>query len=420
MWHERTRRGGATRRARATLVATAGFFALAISACDLTVTNPGPVPDSYLGNPAAHVGMVNGMGRALSDALNWVTLTGGAVSGEVVGSGNLIAFGVTLKQRVGELDPNEINDHWNRAQRARWVAEDGIRRMREALGSEFGSSPLAARALLYAGYANRLLGENFCDAVFDGGPIEPRARYFERAEAAFTEAITVAQAAGVDPIATAAVAGRAAVRVWLDDWTGAVADAQAVPKGFRYDAKMTSVHLDEYNRIVWATANQPFRTISVVNTFYADYYAETLDPRTPWDTLPGFPYGDSGDPPVRFYRQRKYTNREDGIPLSKWEEMQLILAEARLRSGDWTGAMTIINDLRAEAGVEPWSAANEVEAWERLKRERGIVLWLEGRRLGDLHRWREAGTPGANPDDVGQDSCFPIGQDERDTDPNIN
>src|SRR5690606_41695455 len=58
---------------------------------------------------------------------------------------------------------------WNDAHTARWVAEDGIRRMQEVLGDGFTTSALAPRAYLIAGFANRILGESVCQAVIDGG-----------------------------------------------------------------------------------------------------------------------------------------------------------------------------------------------------------------------------------------------------------
>lgn len=401
------------------LAVTVAFLTLGgAGGCDLSVTNPGPVEDRFLDTGEAHEGMVNGMGRALSDALNWVTLTGGAVGNEITGAGNLVGFGINLNQRDGRLVPTDVGDHWDRAQRARWTAEHGIERMREET-EQFGSYPLGARALLFAGYANRLLGENFCDAVIDGGPREPRENYLDRALEQFSEALSIAEQADVTEVATAARAGRASVHMWRGDWEAAVADAQEVPTDFAFEARMSTATIDEYNRIVWAVANAPFRTISVINTFYNDYYEETGDSRTPWDTLEGFPFGDAGDPPVPFHRQRKYIDRNDGIPLSAGSEMRLIEAEALLHDGDWEAAMDIINERRVTLGVPEWPASNADEAWMRLKRERGIELWLEGRRLGDLWRWRTDGTPGANPDDTGQDACFPIAQSELDTNPNL-
>jgi hypothetical protein len=108
--------------------------------------------------------------------------------------------------------------------------------------------------------------------------------------------------------------------------------------------------------------------------------------------------------------------------------MRLIEAEALLRNSDLAGAMTLINAVRTNAATTPVTATTLEEGWRLLKRERGIELWLEARRLGDLRRWKANNTPGAlDPlEEVGaashlakQDLCFPIGRSERETNPNL-
>lgn len=398
----------------------ASFSIASVSGCDLTVTNVGPVPDATLDDPAASEAIVNGMGRSLSRALGYIAYTGGAVSREIVASGNrnVMVFGITFKQRAGLLDPGleETNEHWRFAQQARWIAEDGVRRMRATLASDFGKSAVAAQALVYAGFANRILGENMCVGVIDGGPAEARSVYFSRADNAFTEAMAVAANAGNANIERAARAGRASVRIWLDDWAGAVADAKQVPLDFAYRATYSSQEQTQYNRIFWANANQPERAHSVVGTFYENYYTTTRDPRTPWSTNPAFPRGTMN---VLWYFQTKYTSQSSAINLVTSREMTLIKAEAMLRAGDWQGAMLEINALRATVGVGPWQAGNPAETWTALGRERAIELWLEGRRLGDLFRWKAAKVPGNFDDMTGRDTCFPIGISEVDSNPNL-
>lgn len=390
---------------------------LSLAACDFSVTNPGPVQDEFLNAPAAHEAVVNGMGRALADALNWIAYTGGAVSREITAAGSIGSFGVTLSQREGLLTPDESNAHWSRAQKARWLAENGVERMRAALGEDFESSSLAAEALLYAGYSNRLLGENMCEAVIDGGAPQARAVYFERAEAGFTGAHRIATTLGDGDVATAALAGRASVRAWQGDWSGAVADARQVPEDFEYHARYFALEQNQYNRIFFANANQPYRAHSVVGTFYEQYYLDTQDPRTPWSRSAEYPVGDVGQVP--WYFQTKYAAADSPINLSSGREMRLIEAEALLRNGNWQAAMEIINDLRTDVGVRPVTAGSLSEAWTALKRERGIELWLEGRRLGDLYRWQAENAPGAVEDMSGRDLCFPISESERETNPNL-
>src|SRR5690606_28078894 len=137
------------------------------------------------------------------------------------------------------------------------------RRFRESPALDFATSALAAEALVHAGYANRLLGENFCEAVFDGGPVLPGRAHFERAEAHLTEAMEVADAAADERLALAARVGRASVRVHLGDWTGAELDATDIPADFVHQARFTNSELEQYNNIYWSNANSPFRTHSV-------------------------------------------------------------------------------------------------------------------------------------------------------------
>ena len=100
--------------------------------------------------------------------------------------------------------------------------------------------------------------------------------------------------------------------------------------------------------------------------------------------------------------------------------MQLRLAEARLRQSDWQGALSILNQLRAEASMPAASATGLEETWALLKRERAVELWIEGRGLNDAYRYEKESTPGAPVQSLaGRDKCFPIGETEINTNPNI-
>ncbi len=399
--------------------AIVGMLVIVAVGCDLDATNPGPVDDAALDSPAAHEALVNGMARALSRAVTYIAYTSAVTTREVVAAGanNPATLGITQKQSIGLLDPalNESDDHWRYAQQARWVAEDGVRRIRLAQGLAFGSSALAARALVYVGFANRLLGENMCHAVFDGGAIEPRRNYLVRAEAAFTEAIAIAAAANDKPLGNAAIAGRASVRAWLGSWSGVVPDAQQVPPSFVFQAIFSSTEVDQYNRINASNATAT-RAHSVVGTYFELYYRQTADKRTAWTTNATFPKGTGN---VLWYLQTKYDNRGSPVNLVSGREMRLLIAEALLRNGDWNTALSTINALRVESGVAPWTATGVSETWTVLGRERAIELWLEGRRLGDLFRWKADNVPGTFDDMTGRDRCFPVGVTESNANPNL-
>lgn len=428
--------GPGWRGVRATLSTAAAIgLLLSVGACD--VTNPGPVQDRFLDEPTARAGIVNGMGRAYSDASAAgcgavLYRTTGAGTREIFPSGNPGNCGVTVLEGTGIYRTNEQSAVWNDAQNARWTAENGLERLQETMGDGFNSSALVAEARLWAGFSNRLLGENFCQAVIDGGSTESHTAFFERAEEQFTQAIQVAQNAGATDLAMAGRAGRATVRMDLGDWEGAVQDAGQIPRDFEgFHARFFAVSQDQYNSLHWSVAAEPYRTISVWNTPYDAYFENTGDPRVPWAEHPEFEFGDLArfDMRVPFHVQQKYDSNETNIDLADGREMSLIVAEKHLIDGDWSTAMDTINALRSSVGVGSRSAANATEAWEWFKFERGIELWLEGRRLSDLRRWEAANRPGQlqpleradnsdtflNPD---QDLCIPVPDSELETNPN--
>ena len=216
-------------------VRTARLATLALlSACDLKVTNPGPIQATFLENASALTAIANGAGRDLGEALNFTAYTGAAVTKEVLPSGSTAAFGISVRQQLGVLARDDGDDWWNQAQRARWTAESGVERIKRVLGAASTNSATLAQALIWVGYSNRHLGENFCDGIIDGGPKQPYTIYLERAEAAFTEAITVANAASNTTLRDAAIAGRASVRLLRNNLTGASADAASISNTFAY------------------------------------------------------------------------------------------------------------------------------------------------------------------------------------------
>jgi hypothetical protein len=205
---------------------------------------------------------------------------------------------------------------------------------------------------------------------------------------------------------------------------GASADAGLIPSNtFVYRMPYYVNTVDQYNRIYWASANQPYRAHTVWGTFYDNYRRTTRDPRVPFDSSLTVRFGDAAvtslGGQVRWFFQTKYPVRESSINLSSGWEMRLIEAEALLVGGDVAGAMTKLNARRIALSLTPWTANNATEAWTALKRERGIELWLEGRRMADFRRWKALNRPGDQEDMAGRDLCFPIPLSELETNPNL-
>ena len=400
-------------------------------ACDTDVINPGRVQEEFLFEVEAQAAIVKGIGRASAEAQNWVGYTSAAITRELHPSGSTGSFGITVEWQNGELDYETIGAHWNTSQRARWWGDDGIAKIMETGARD---QALLAEAYLWTGYAYRLLGEHFCESVIDGEAPGPRSIYYDRAIDRFNQAASL----GSGDMAMAAVAARASVKAFMGDWSGAVSDAAGVPDNFVWNMPYYNDYGDATrNRIQFASQNEPYKAHTQRFTKYEDYALSENNP----DGDPRVEYrvsDETGDAAVQccgqvpWWPQQKYPDAGADIPLSKGTEMRLIEAEAMLLDGDWQGAMTMINALRSAAGVAEATATTTAEAWTALKFERGVVLWLEGRRLGDFFRWNRDNTPGElhalelpsgsqneGSHLVQQDLCYPISRGERETNPNI-
>ena len=356
----------------------------------LTVENPGSVLDEDLSTVTGMPGLVTGMSFDLSRALDDVLQNSSIMSDDLYHGGSYGPQGLFNR---GIIDPENVNGMWGSMHRARWVAEQGIVRMQGVLGTDFDTSPLAARAYVYAGLSNRLLGEHVCDAVIDGGPKQAPTVHFERAEAQFTEALRIAQTLTAtlrDSLSRAAYGGRAAVRAWQGNWSGAASDAAQVPTAYVFVAFYGTNTPAENNDLVFETGIGTSLSGRLEYTVYNSPWAQVFrDPRVPWDTIKtssgAVRTGQDGRTP--FFQQKKFLTLASDVPLVKGTEMLVLRAEAALRAGDVPGAMALINQQRAFYGLGPDSAASEAEAWPILQFERAAVLWIEGRRFWDLRRW---------------------------------
>ena len=412
--------------------------AMALTACDFEVSNPGPVADAFLDNAGAHQAIVNGAIREMNYAINTSSMDVGNRMREVTANDANPWEGISYNGFIG-LASDDVPgylDTWGPSQAARWITADAITRF-----TDVGASPdVISQAYLWGGISLRVMGEYYCEVLYDGGAPVPSSDALVRAEQRFTDAMA---AGGSAETTMAARAGRAGVRVNLGDWTGAVADAAGVPTDF-------SFVLDYHSNGAWRYYNAWVQgggfagnlgagggAYTIWNTWIIDYFDATADPRVPYvdsgiiqtTSLKEYTVTD-----VPFLPQQKYTALDDDIEMMGGAEMRLIEAEALLMGGDMAGAMVVINALREGAltGLGNLAPADMDEAWTFLKRERAIEMWLEGRRMADIRRWDANGTPGAlNPLELGitpvggpdlsnRALCLPIPLDETDNNQNFN
>lgn len=380
----------------------------------LDVEAPGRIADDDLNNAEAAAGLVAGMSYDLSEALD-SELQEVVLAGGELWHGGSYDFGTIPRGILADED-----EFWDGAygsmQQARWVAEDGLRRLAAVL-ENYERNPLVARGYLLAGFANRMLGEIQCTSTIDGGPEVPNTVHFERADSLFARAIEIGTAANQTAVVNAAHGGRASVLAWLDDWTGAVAEASLVPAGFEYSAVFSTATGAVSNDLVFETTSRKEFTV-----FSTAWEGVTDDPRMPWeiklDNSGQVERGQDGETP--FYQQQKLLTQDDDIRLTHGSEMLVLRAEAALRNGDISGMKQLLDQARAVYGMAPVALpASTAEAWETLRFERAATTWLEGRRLWDLRRWQAQGGDAADPFAQGRDLCFPISREEKRVNPNI-
>lgn len=417
-----------------------------VAGCDLGVTDPGQIDDTDLDDPGAITPLVNG---AKGDFGYAATIPGGGglytatglVTDELVHVGTwqpvrLASDGISINSEP------ENQSRWGYAARARWVAEDAIRRISD-LVDDPGSNADVGEVTLYAGFANRLKGDTFCDAVIDGGPLEEHTAFSSRAEGYFTDAISIAENVGDEEMRIAAYGGRAQARIMLGDWDGALSDAEMVETGFVYEQIHSDNASREHNGVHnWATRGDNGQQISVWGTPFAEWglevngeYDSEGDPRVPFERI----FTDEGEQAtggdnVRpLWYSLKYESRNSPIPIVKGTEMRLIEAEASLvQNQNVNEAVNKINEVRELHGLDAHDPADYDlnSVWELLMKEKGIELWLEGRRIADLRRWSE--TPGSVPFEVirGDDNnpinvldvdvmCLEVSSNEINSNPNI-
>lgn len=428
-------------RSISTLTITLAALVFAVG-CD--VTNPGPVQDDFLNDPTTHTGLVRGAERSLLIGAMRTFFASATVTREIFPGGDTNSHSPRIQ--FGALPPSEMGDYWNDTQQARFIAEDALRRF----SSEgVDASPLnVAQASIWAGFASKLLGENFCQIVIDGGPAEPPTVALERAEAHFTEAI--AQAASPAQ-RRAAYAGRAQTRVEVGNWTGAINDAAEVPTDFVYGVEADPAFVETRNFIAFANLNENYRQYTYHFTYFFDdlgngfgtgYYTDTGDPRVRWTTDPAYPVANAslpgfGNVPWSFDPDFPL---DEPIILASGTEMRLYEAEHILLTdpANFQDAMDLINEVRASfvsdndaQPLAPLTAASAAEAGTHLKTERLIDGHLRGRRFIDIRRWDNRDpTPGdyfwpdwgqlaPGFDDEPTATCFPIPDSEREVNPNL-
>jgi hypothetical protein len=290
--------------------------------------------------------------------------------------------------------------------RTRFSAISAEERFKTVLGADATKSALMAQVRTTEAWADLILGMDYCEApLVPGGARQPDTELVKQAITKFTDALTLATAAGAADYVGWATAGRARANLLAGNYAAALADAQAVPANYQKNALYSTssstsfaggqLHINRnrsggLHKLWWARVDTTpaLGAGNAKTTLYVkDPWSNQADRRMAVLHAPG-QLGVNNSTP--HYSIDKYSDYAAPITITSKREMNLIAAEVYWRQGDLARAIEQLNLNRTRAGVAlpafamPLSA-NEVR--DRLLSERFAELFVEGHRLADLNRF---------------------------------
>jgi hypothetical protein len=416
-------------------VALTAFAATAVlGGCELlNVTNPGAITEEDLDDPARIPLMVHGVMGEFQRAYGWYTLYTASFSGETTDT-HVFAENRDVQMREVSSFTGLLNTNYTRLQRTRAAGDNAAERIRGLLGQEAESHLGVARALAYSGYAMVLLAESYCEAPIDVSAAYQPDQLFSMAIERFDDAIGVAtraRAASEAPadslLALARLgAGRAALN--RGEEARAATYAGQVPEDFEFWVAFSDNSTVEWNQFWNATR------FGNAHLQPGDDYLEMDDPRVPstpdlriLQTPAGFGSleGYLPLPPQNYTGWGADTviiQQSTDVRFASGLEARYIVAEAE---GPTAETLLFVNERRAVGGQDPVALTGDALMAE-LRDQRRRDLYLTGHRLGDLRRYLAdgldyfpTGTWTFGQREYGTDTCFPIPNSERNSNPNL-
>ena len=336
-----------------------------------------------------------------------------------------------------------------------------------------------ALTALFGGYMYQLLGERMCELAIDVGPLMTPDEVQTAAEGWFTTALGHIPPGGdfsitsISSLRQAALLGRARARFWKDDYVGAGDDAAQIQPGFVAYITRDNSEFERRNHIfdymvegsqatVAEAIMHPWGEPDAVLIPFTGYYRLddtavdangkpivhplAIDATDGHTNVDGFPlYADDAgtvvDPRVQVLMSKiiipgtsipmvgqwKYRAIDQWIPMARWAEAQLILADIALIDNDLPTAIGYVNALR-DATTPPlpnYTVAGPTaqQVKDLILEERRREFFLEGRWGNTKIRenlWFPLGQ-GSEPTGYpyGPGTCMLMPQVEYDLNPNL-
>jgi hypothetical protein len=392
---------------------------------DLLTAETGILVDAgSLENPGSAALLLNG---ALSDfdcALGAHIVATGILADELADA-QLGAAGWPLDRR--DLTPgdayglngcanNQTPGAYNGLAIARWSSDNILRKLQEWTDAQVPNrTQMIATAAAITGFTYIYLATDFCTAAVDLGPeLQPTA-LLAIAEQRFTTAIDAATTANQPAIADLARLGRARTRLYLGNNAGAASDARLIPDDFVYYATASDINNRRSNRIY---------AVNGLNLFYTvepSARALTLENGAPDPRVGVISTGARAADGTIAFTQTKYPSLNANMPIARWAEAQLIIAEAE----GGVAAVTALNAVRRRSNVPDLSVTEIANLQNTIIEDRRRELFLEGFRLHDMNRFNLPLTPApGSPFPIkggtyGATRCMPLPDVERFNNPSL-
>ncbi len=431
-----------------------GLVAVAAAGCDqgiLETNDPDNVEPGDLADPSSIGTLINGFIGDFAQAQQNYVLYTGLFTDEFILSGTF-----PTRKEVDDRDITPDNGTLTGAMYtnihvALQQADKAVPVLEGFQGQEGVDDDAVAEGLAlaryYGAYTRMMLAEAYCQSILGGpdgeaAPVLPDARMSE-ALALFQEAEQAAGTAGRTDVVNAAKVGQARANLWLRNFSQAATIAAGVPSGFVFHADFSSNDPTQYNQVYaftygdqqalrWTVGDgsEPARA----NEKFA-YYDEWVSLGRILERPSGFRSFDSS---IEVYLQTLYGSglrppsgpgQTADIIVASGYEADLIEAEAMVRSGNTAGAAAIVDPILAGANIAADDGGPLVFApssftgvlandLAEIARARASALWMTGERFGTFRRFLADGVD-LYPAKPGDDTAFPVVQQELDNNPNI-
>lgn len=436
--------------------AVAGLVVAGLGACStfdeiLEVQNPDELQEEFLQDETLVNVLVASVKGDFDEAFDDPFIWRGSMFTDETLTGINWEQTARLNQRIVEYDEGDADMMFTELSRARQQADSIAGRLQTLLESPNDDARLA-RVLAYAGYSYILLADAMCGATVNVGSdiYEPLALY-QFAVDRFTQAITVATAAGDDDILDLARVGMTRAHLNLGNTADVATFAAQVTPGFVYYADYTDTDPGVYNVLESRTVgvnhslgvHPKWLPGEMIDPANPDISAQLTDPRI--QHLPEWRLGHNQLTPLYTpYASLMMSNfngedvanggqpaeieRGSRIAFASELEAQHNLHEATLASGGAeTDALAFVNARQAFGNQTVDNTLTGQDLIDELRNQRGRDFFLAGTRLGDLRRWLRNGDDlfpsgqhtNAQWGDYGTATCFPLPLEEYEGNPNI-